>query len=81
MNLKDRVKIINLDVETDHPPVGFISKLYFRFLGTHLEEEWAEVIFDKNLFNEENRMEGALHEYPEGVSKLSVETSRLEITP
>jgi hypothetical protein len=79
MNLNDRVRIIGLDVKTDHPPVGVVTKLYFRFRGTTLEQKMAEVTFDKNLFDEGNRLEGAIHEHPEGVPKLSVEISRVEL--
>lgn len=78
MNLNDRVRIIDLDVETDNPPIGVVTKLYFRFRGTPLEQIMVEVTFDKNLFEAENRLESAINEHPEGVPKLSVEIFRLE---
>ncbi len=43
MNLNDRVRIMDFDVPTDHPPEGTITKLYFKFHGTPFEREMAEV--------------------------------------
>lgn len=75
MELKTRVRVIGLDVETDHPPVGIVTKLFFRLRGTPFEQELAEVTFDKNLIDEKNRQADPLV----GVPSLTVETSRLEL--
>ena len=71
MNLNDRVRITDLDVTTDHPPVGVITKLYYRFRNTPFEQEMAEVTFDRSLIDKPIL-------FPEGVPLLCVETSRLE---
>ena len=73
MKLKDRVRIVDLGVETDKTPVGFITKLWLKYIGTELEQEWALVRFDENLIDKGKR------NFSRGVPELSVETSRLEL--
>ena len=73
MKLKDRVRITDLDVETDNPHVGFIKKLWLKYCGTDLEEEWALVRFDKKLWNKPHEL------VPHGTRELAVETSSLEL--
>ena len=79
MKLKDRVRITDLGIETDNPPVGYITSIWLKYIGTPLEEEWATVTFDNNLIEPENRQLTLILGRSEGVPRLVVETSRLEM--